>query len=199
LPAQAEFPAVLKPVDGAGSVDTFYIADAQSLPEGAQAMPVALFQKFVPGVPMSASFLVGDGGMSWLIGMGRQRMAIRDGRFVYLGGTLPAFEPRAISQIVPAIDAVPGLRGFVGVDFIWDAAAGDATVLEINPRPTTSCVGLCRLLPPGHLAEAWLDACDPPIEDFERLEQLCRLVRGKKSVCFDASGEVIDENVGVLV
>ena len=32
LPHDAKYPAVLKPVDGAGSVDTFYLADAQSLP-----------------------------------------------------------------------------------------------------------------------------------------------------------------------
>ncbi len=32
LPHDAKFPAVLKPIDGAGSLDTFYLADATSLP-----------------------------------------------------------------------------------------------------------------------------------------------------------------------
>ena len=33
LPSDASYPAVLKPVDGAGSVDTFYLADARSMPD----------------------------------------------------------------------------------------------------------------------------------------------------------------------
>ena len=36
LPRDATYPAVFKPVDGAGSVDTFYLADAQSLPDRAR-------------------------------------------------------------------------------------------------------------------------------------------------------------------
>jgi len=199
LPADAEYPAVLKPVDGAGSVDTFYVADAQSLPQAARTMPSAILQRYVPGVPMSASFLVGQGRRAWLIGMGIQRMEIRDGRFVYRGGTLPAYRHRALPQIQPAVQAVAGLRGFVGVDFIWDAQQGHATILEINPRPTTSCVGLCRLLPPGHLARAWLDACEPSAEDFELLDGLSRIVHGQKSLSFAATGQLIDEDVGVLV
>lgn len=198
LPADAEYPAVLKPVDGAGSVDTFYLASARSLPEDARTMPAALLQPFVPGVPMSASFLVGAGPRSWLIGTGVQRMAIRDGRFEYRGGTMPAAWPHALPQVRLAVQAVEGLRGFAGVDFIWDAARGHATILEINPRPTTSCVGLCRLLPPGRLAQAWLDACAPSTTDFELLDGLSRMVLGRKSVSFNASGEFINEDVGVL-
>jgi len=198
LPAGAEYPAVLKPVDGAGSLDTFYLADAQSLPDDARTMPSAVLQRYVPGVPMSASFLVGEGGRAWLIGMGIQRMEIRDGRFVYRGGTLPAYRHRALPQIQPAVQAVAGLRGFAGIDFIWDAEGSHATMLEINPRPTTSCVGLCRLLPPGHLARAWLDACEPSTGDFELLDGLSRIVHGQESVAFDARGEFIAEDVGVF-
>jgi len=199
LPADAEYPAVLKPVDGAGSVDTFYLPDAQSVPEAARTMPPAILQRYVPGLPMSASFLVGEGPRAWLIGMGIQRMEIRDGRFVYRGGTLPVCRHRALPQIQPAVQAVGGLRGFVGVDFIWDPEREHATILEINPRPTTSCVGLCRLLPPGHLARAWLDACKPSAGAGELLDELYRIVHGQKSLSFDVRGEIIDAEVGVLV
>jgi predicted ATP-grasp superfamily ATP-dependent carboligase len=198
LPAEVDYPAVLKPVDGAGSVDTFYVADALSLPEGARAMPTALLQRFVQGIAMSASFLMDDGGQAWFIGMGIQRMAIRDGRFVYQGGTLPAFKPGALPQILPAIRAVPDLRGFAGVDFIWDPENEHATILEINPRPTTSCVGLCRLLPPGYLARAWLHACAPSTGDFQLIGELSRIVDGQESVSFDASGQFIDKDFGVV-
>jgi predicted ATP-grasp superfamily ATP-dependent carboligase len=199
LPADAEYPAVLKPVDGAGSVDTFYLPDAESLPEEARMLPAALLQTFVPGVPMSASFLVGDGRGPRLIGVGVQRMVVREGRFEYRGGTIPAPGRGALPQLQPAVKAVGGLRGFVGVDFIWDTERRHAMILEINPRPTTSCVGLCRLLPPGRLARAWLDACEPSAGYCELLDGLAQLVHGQRRLSFDSTGEFISEDLGVFV
>ena len=198
LPIDVEYPAVLKPVDGAGSVDTFLLADAQSLPPAALAMPVAVLQPFVPGTPMSASFLVGPGGQAWLIGVGIQRMAVRDGRFNYLGGTMPIPCPNAVPQLKRALEAVPGLRGFVGVDFIWNAANGRAMILEINPRPTTSYVGLSRLLPGGLLARAWLTACEAIDWKLEALAGLAEYVHSKPVLSFQADGELIDRDSGVL-
>ena len=85
LPPDASYPAVLKPVDGAGSVDTYWVAHAGDLPLTALAMPVALLQPFYAAIPMSAIFLVAK-DRAWLIGIGRQRTAIRGGRFAYQGG-----------------------------------------------------------------------------------------------------------------
>ena len=74
---------------------------------------------------MSASFLVGEGGQTWLIGVGTQRMAIREGRFDYQGGSLPArCRRRCCRSSSRRFDAIAGLRGFVGVDFIWNAESG---------------------------------------------------------------------------
>ncbi len=192
LPEPTQMPAVLKPLDGAGSVDTFYLTGAADLPEDARHMPEALYQPFVPGQSMSASFLVSREGRAWLIGMGRQRMQIRDGRFEYLGGEIPVSCPGALAQAQRAVDAVEGLFGFVGVDFIWDDYCRHATILEINPRPTTSLVGLCRLLPAGHLARAWLEACGPEPRDDELLGGLAALVHAQGTVGFDAAGDFAD-------
>ena len=200
LPHDAKYPAVLKPKDGAGSVDTFYVTDAESLPACARRLPVAVLQPFVPGTPMSASFLVGQGGQSWPIGFATQRMVIRDGRFEYLGGTVPAPCQDALPQLKPAIDAIAGLRGFVGVDFIWNVEEGRATVLEINPRPTTSYVGLSRLAPPGLLASAWLAACEPQTRDTGILAGLADCIHGPNGcVSFNASGELNYDPVGAFV
>ena len=79
------------------------------------------------------------------------------------------------------VESIPGLRGFVGVDFLWDEARRQATVLEINPRPTTSCVGLTRLLPPGQLADAWLVAFEEPVGDAELLSGLADRVHGQQT------------------
>jgi predicted ATP-grasp superfamily ATP-dependent carboligase len=198
LPIDMEYPAVLKPVDGAGSVDTFFLADAQTLPSAAVAMPVAVLQPYVPGKPLSASFLVGPSGEAWLIGVGIQRMAVRDGRFNYLGGTMPVPCPNAIPQLKRALEAVLGLRGFVGVDFVWNAANGRAMILEINPRPTTSYVGLGRLLPGGWLARAWLTACEAIDWKLEALAGLAEYVQSKPVLSYQADGELIDRESGVF-
>jgi predicted ATP-grasp superfamily ATP-dependent carboligase len=157
LPVDFPYPAVLKPIDGAGSQDTYLIRSANACPEAALSLGAALLQPLIPGAARSASFLVGREGRAWLIAAGRQHMAIRDDRFVYRGGTLPLVPHGADDGPRRAVESVPGLRGYVGVDYLWDEPARQATVLEINPRPTTSYVGLARWLPPGTLARAWLE------------------------------------------
>ncbi|MGP0069341.1 MAG: ATP-grasp domain-containing protein [Isosphaeraceae bacterium] len=191
LPADIEYPAVLKPVDGAGSIDTYYLSDPRTLHADARNLPVALLQPFVPGVPMSGSFLVDLHARAWLIGIGVQHVAIHDGRFGYRGGSLPSPCRSAEPQLRPVLEGIPGLRGFVGVDYLWDAGQGRATVLEINPRPTTSCVGLTRLLPPGRLAEAWLAAFDRVPVNVASLSGLAELVHGQTPLSFDAAGGVV--------
>jgi predicted ATP-grasp superfamily ATP-dependent carboligase len=189
LPESARYPAVLKPVDGAGSLDTFYLDGPADLSDHARQMPRALLQPFVPGDPMSASFLVSPEGRSWLIAIGRQQMKLRDGRFEYHGGEIPVPCPGGAAQVRAALAAIEGLAGFVGVDFIWNVQSRRATILEINPRPTTSLVGLCRLLPPGLLARAWLKACRPARRDDELLESLSAKVQAQEAVVFDAGGQ----------
>ena len=143
LPPDASYPAVLKPVDGAGSVDTYRVAHDGDLPLTALAMPVALLQPFYAGIPISASFLAAE-DRAWLIGIGRQRTAIRGGRFAYQGGLIPVPCGRAEPLLRRAVESVAGLRGFVGIGFFWEPELGETTVLEINPRATTSFVGHYR-------------------------------------------------------
>src|SRR5262249_53573838 len=76
LPENLGYPVVLKPIDGAGAVDTFLIPGAQSIPDEVRALLEALVQPFVEGVPMSASFLVGPGSRATLLAVGRQRVVI---------------------------------------------------------------------------------------------------------------------------
>ena len=83
---------------------------------------------------------------------------------------------------------MPGLRGLIGVDFVWEPGARDATILEINPRPTTSVVGLCRILPPGRLAQSWLAACGVPGYPRDLPWELSATVSRHPGISFDARG-----------
>jgi predicted ATP-grasp superfamily ATP-dependent carboligase len=194
LPADwTSYPAVLKPIDGAGSVDTFRLDGPSSLPAAARSMPAALLQPLVPGVAMSASFLVPSRGEARLIATGRQVMAVRDGRFAYEGGMIPVACPDAHAVLRRAVESVEGLGGFVGVDFLWDEDRREATVLEINPRATTSVVGLCRIAPPGLLAHAWLAGFADAGEWAAAIDRLQRAIKGGPRVRFGASGEVDED------
>lgn len=173
LPAEHPYPAVLKPRDGAGSINTFVISGADDVPDAARSLESAILQPLVPGTPLSASFLVGPTGAVRLVGVARQRIVIERGRISYQGGEVPAPRDWLVPDVVAAVRSVAGLRGFVGVDFVYDDGARRAAVIELNPRPTTSVVGLLALLPPGRLARAWLagdedlaglvHACDPVV------------------------------------
>ncbi len=184
---------MLKPADGAGSVDTYLLEGPADLPESALRMPQALLQPFVRGELMSASFLVSPDGRAWPIGVGRQRVEIRGGRFLYRGGEIPARCPEAVEQTRRALATIEGLGGFVGIDFVWDERRRQATILEINPRPTTSLVGLCRLLRAGRLAQAWLEVFRSTERDYELLGSLYGLVQSREAVVFDADGEFADQ------
>jgi predicted ATP-grasp superfamily ATP-dependent carboligase len=70
-----------------------------------------------------------------------------DGRFSYHGGSLITDESlnvRARDLAVSALRALPAARGYVGVDLVLgDDPRGDGdVVIEVNPRLTTSYVGL---------------------------------------------------------
>ena len=87
-----------------------------------------------------------------------------DGRFRYLGGSCPlepALDRRARSLAIQTIRSLTGPLGYVGIDLILgdDPDGQNDVVIEINPRLTTSYVGL-RAIADGNLAAAMLAAAE---------------------------------------
>jgi predicted ATP-grasp superfamily ATP-dependent carboligase len=157
--APAGFPAVCKLRHGAGSQATFRVCNDDELRRAveetrAESRDDMVVQPYVPGLAASAAFLLGPGRRLAMPAVAQHLSA--EGRFRYQGGSLPLapeLHERASRLAAGAIDAVDGLRGYVGVDVVL-GPAGDA-VIEINPRLTTSYVGL-RALARFNLAEALL-------------------------------------------
>jgi predicted ATP-grasp superfamily ATP-dependent carboligase len=199
LPAEWEGPIVVKPRSGAGSVDTVVVRDRRCPPWVGRSR-LAVAQPFLVGEPMSASFLVDRDGHPTLLAVGRQRIDIDpEGRISYGGGVIPAKIdacPAAVEEALASVVAavpLPGLRGFVGVDFLLHAH-GRATILEINPRPTTSYVGLSHLAPAGTVAGAWLAAVSTGLDGTGWPDRL-RSIREHSRVAFDADGSIRHEEM----
>lgn len=197
LPDTFPYPAVLKPVDGAGTVATFFIGSPADLsPEAIAELPEALLQPFCRGMPMSAAFLLARGEDSlpenaYLIGTGRQRVQIREGRFSYQGGTVPKPSHVPVGLLRRALKAVPGLAGWVGLDFLWSESREELTLLEINPRLTTSYIGWRHLLPRGDLAGRWLLALEHPRLLFRGRDAKAARFPTKERARFTADGSIV--------
>ncbi len=173
IPTPTTFPAtsvnrpgtwVWKPRYGAGSIATFTLRDECDWAHCKQRAEAEgwhgenIVQPFVAGHSASVAFLLGPCTRMALTPC--TQVLSSDGRFRYLGGAVPLGEPfatRAVSLATRAVDSVPGLEGYVGVDLVLGDAndASDDWIIEINPRITTSYVGL-RKLSTSNLADAIL-------------------------------------------
>jgi tyramine---L-glutamate ligase len=181
-------PWVMKPRYGAGSQATFLIRNRddgmrvfvgpgfpawpnsqRALRPGRKAWPHEEFivQEYVRGQAASVALLIAPGQTIPLL-PARQHLS-NDGRFRYQGGSLPLprdLAERATRIALAAVAGIDGLQGYVGVDLVL-GDAGDDYAIEINPRLTTSYIGL-RQLCRGNLAELMLkgargEAMPPPL------------------------------------
>jgi predicted ATP-grasp superfamily ATP-dependent carboligase len=140
---------VLKPDDGAGCEDTRWFPDFVTLQAwlvkgGGWTHHVA--QPYLSGLPASLSMLCRD-GRAWLLSCNRQLVTLQEGNFSYDGSIVNGMKQYwntcdLIAAEVAA--AIPGLAGYVGIDVLIDE--GRVTVLEVNPRLTTSYAGLRRAI-----------------------------------------------------
>jgi predicted ATP-grasp superfamily ATP-dependent carboligase len=164
LPTDFSYPAVLKPDDGAGALEMVWVRDAAD--DAARAIlerchPERHFrlETYHPGQAASVALLCGP-RQRLVLPPAEQHLA-EDGSFHYLGGRVPLQAPGApraqrLAEQVAGTLANP--VGYMGIDLVLgaDLSGADDRVIEINPRLTTSYLGLRRLAR-GNLA-AWLGA-----------------------------------------
>jgi predicted ATP-grasp superfamily ATP-dependent carboligase len=180
---QVMYPAVIKPIDGCGSQGVRFVQNESELESSDAAWPARL-EEYVPGLPVSVSILCGPRNRFALPAC--EQLLSADGSFTYQGGRLPLSSDvnrRARQLALQAVESLPATIGYVGVDMVLGSASdgsGDR-VIEINPRLTTSYVGL-RALAQTNLAAAMLAVA---------LGQSPNLWFQDRSIEFTASGEIL--------
>jgi len=158
-------PFVLKPRDGCGGQGVVVVRHRRQIDAALDVVRRAtrrddlLAQEYVPGRPVSVSLVVS----ARVLDLGLNRQRLRAGpTLAYLGGE--TFWPharagKALAAARAAVEALPnscrGVRGYLGVDLVIGRTG--ATVIEVNPRLTTSYVGL-RLSIRENLASLIVDA-----------------------------------------
>ncbi len=159
LPTPRDFAAgarywVVKPDDGAGACDTRLhaseIAARADLHLRLERNLSATLEPWVEGEALSLSLLC-DGGLAEVVSFNRQRIEVDGhGRLETRGVETQALAHdarrpalRRLAQTVAK--ALPGLRGFVGIDLVWHPRHGPVPI-EVNPRVTSAYVGLSARL-----------------------------------------------------
>lgn len=137
--------AVIKPIDGVGCEGSRIIDDSLPFQTTISDPAAYVLQPLMTGPAVSLSCLFKQ-SRAWLLCCNRQEVVV-EGRQFYLQACLvnTVNEHRDYYQalVERVAQAVPGLWGYVGIDLIESAEQGPL-ILEINPRLTTSYVGILQ-------------------------------------------------------
>jgi len=159
------FPLIFKPSDGVSCGGLSAVRDEEQVAAAVDKIKKEsvsehfLVQELVEGVAASVS-LLSTGCDAVPVSLNRQDVTIEtpEACSSYSGGMVPFESPLKLEAYEVAkklVKSVPGLRGYVGVDVVLTEE--EAVAIEVNPRLTTSYVGL-RSVVTFNLAQAILDA-----------------------------------------
>lgn len=150
---------VVKPDDGAGALDTVLHSSHEAalhdqLARG-RAGQAATLEPWVDGEALSLALLCRGPGEAELLSVNCQDVAVDPAGRVHFHGVrvnaLPAAE--SLARTAEAVArALPGLKGFVGIDLVWHRLHGPV-VIEVNPRITCAYAGLSAALDRNLAAE----------------------------------------------
>ena len=161
-------PLVLKPNDGAGCdgiqkyTKSDFVSFFQVISGGNETVPrTTRIETFIPGLPASIAMLLGPTGalpLRWCA----QSIEWSDAAAAtptYNGGMLPEknFQARCESLALKVAALMSDEIGYVGLDLVLGKAidGSEDAIIELNPRLTTSYVGLSQATS-HNLAEAML-------------------------------------------
>jgi len=165
LTKELGYPLVFKPLDGVSCGGLSIVKDEEDIAGAVKKVAREsigkqfIAQKVIGGKAASACVIsTGDEAVAVTLNRQLVTLAPPDEESGYYGGAVPfdhSLEKEALRAAERAVEAVSGLKGYVGVDMILTEEA--PVVLEVNPRLTTSYVGLRRVVN-FNPAEAIVDA-----------------------------------------
>ena len=153
LTKELGYPMVFKPLDGVSCGGLSLVKDEGDIAGAVKKVAHEsmskqfIAQKVIKGKSASACAIsTGDKAVAVTLNRQLVTLALPDEESEYYGGVVPfdhSLEKEAIEAAERAVEWIGGLKGYVGVDMILTEE--DAMVLEVNPRLTTSYVGLRRV------------------------------------------------------
>ena len=158
---------VRKPNDGVGSLDIRLVGEHERhlIEELVDLNRKVRIEEFIEGPAFSVSVLGSPTG--FLVLEPCDQKISDDGNFRYLGGQLPvssASTRRELCKTAALVaQSLPRWHGYLGLDMV--VGSEGAYVIEINPRLTTSYVGL-RKWYDQNLTQIVLDSAHGPIESL---------------------------------
>jgi tyramine---L-glutamate ligase len=151
---ELDFPIIIKPANGAGCNGVrvlqreTQVANEVCKIKAETASATIIAQEFVEGTPVSVSLIcTGEEALPVSLNLQDVALAPPDASSRYNGGLVPFEHPlqnAAFAASKCLSESFRKLRGYVGVDMVL--TGDNAFVIEINPRLTTSYVGLRKTL-----------------------------------------------------
>ncbi|KZX14974.1 D-alanine--D-alanine ligase [Methanobrevibacter cuticularis] len=175
---------IAKPLNGVDGEDVIVISSEEGVNNLKNIYPVnsvVVVQEFIIGDAVSVS-LLSDGKTAIPISLNKQYNLLDGEDHRYLGGKLPYDHPlkdKAFQIAKTAVESIPGIKGFVGVDLILN---DDVYLLEINSRFTTPYVGLNKITK-FNIGKAIIDLLDNKIiiDSIRDSIELDNIVKFKKN------------------
>jgi predicted ATP-grasp superfamily ATP-dependent carboligase len=162
---RGSYPLIFKPANGVGGCGLSLVRNQDHVAEAVEKIrretssTQFVAQDLIAGAAASVS-LLSTGREALAISLNRQDVKIKtpEASSSYNGGSVPFDHPlRAEASEVAEkiVESFRNLRGYVGVDFVL--TKDDAVAIEVNPRLTTSYVGL-RSVAHFNIAQAIVNA-----------------------------------------
>ncbi len=137
---------VLKPRDGVGCESTHIFENINHIDHSILSSNNFILQPFIHGDTVSVSAVALESEIK-VLACNRQIMQNKD-NLLKLSGCEVGIQTDSFGELEKITNniaaAVPGLRGYIGIDFILSEKG--PCVVEINPRLTTSYIGLNEAL-----------------------------------------------------
>jgi len=154
ISGKLEFPLIFKPVDGVGCGGLSVVRNENQVASAVAKMnresssKYFVAQELVHGIAISVS-LISTGTEVLPISLNKQEVSLRTPEAIstYNGGLVPFDSPlkrEAFAVAETIVKSFRSLRGYIGVDLVLTEK--EPVVIEVNPRLTTSYVGLRRVV-----------------------------------------------------